>query len=504
MRWRGLIQASFLLSLAGALITAAPAGMMKKSWSQANPGGVLPGQAGQGQAGQGGQLRPGQGGSTTTNNTFIAGNQSGANGIIINPDGVLQSHVFLDPTGELSRDRIKAARAKMDQQLAKASKLRKVSLNRLEVAAKANLDKQLPLTDEMLHLAGLTRVQYVFYYPDTKDIVLAGPAEGWATDAAGHAIGFDSGHTVLELDDLIVALRAFPPAGKQTPVILCSIDPTPEGLERMQGFLKSIGQNLSSPDDAEFIVDGLRTSLGFQNIRVQGIAPNTHFAHVLIEADYRMKLIGIGLEKPAVRLASYVDKANPGAVSRNSLQRWYFIPDYQCVRVSADRLGMQLVGNGVKLVDEDQLVSTDGSRKSSGRSNKASKAFVTGFTQKYPELASRTPVYAQLRNCIDLAISAAFIQQQDYYGKAGWRMETFADESAVPVETLNTPARTETVVTSVWKGTQLMTPVGGGVTIQPTKALQTSNTLPDEDGAIGQLRESVNLKELAADRWWWD
>ena len=37
----------------------------------------------------------------------------------------------------------------------------------------------------MQFLAGLTRVRYVFYYPETKDIVLAGPAEGWAADAAG-------------------------------------------------------------------------------------------------------------------------------------------------------------------------------------------------------------------------------------------------------------------------------------------------------------------------------
>ena len=41
---------------------------------------------------------------------------------------------------------------------------------------------------------------------------------------------------------------------------------------------------------------------------------NTHFAQVMIEADYRMKLIGIGLERPPVKLASYVDKANPAMV----------------------------------------------------------------------------------------------------------------------------------------------------------------------------------------------
>ena len=52
----------------------------------------------------------------------------------------------------------------------------------------------------------------------------------------------------------------------------------------------------------------------------------------MVEADYRMKLIGIGLEKPPVRLVSYVDRAKPSDVGRNALQRWFFVPDYQCVR----------------------------------------------------------------------------------------------------------------------------------------------------------------------------
>ena len=35
-------------------------------------------------------------------------------------------------------------------------------------------------------LAGLQRLQYVFFYPQQNDIVIAGPAEGWLEDAAGH------------------------------------------------------------------------------------------------------------------------------------------------------------------------------------------------------------------------------------------------------------------------------------------------------------------------------
>jgi len=425
-----------------------------------------------------------------------------ADGVIVDANGVLRMQRFTDPNGQLTRKRIAEARAKLNPDLAKASKLRKVSLNRLEAAIAVRLARGETPTDEMKCLAGLTRLRHVFYYPETKDIVLAGPAEGWVEDVAGMARGLDTGRPVLQLQDLIVALRAYAPDRPAAPVILVSIDPTPEGLSRMQQFLSSVGSH-ATPADTEGIVNGLRTSLGMQNIRVGGIKPNTHFAQVLLECDYRMKLIGIGLEKPPVKMVSFVDRATPSS-NRNSLQRWYFVPDYNCVRVAADQLGLELVGDVVKLVGEDQLVGKEGGRSVSGKSNRASDLFTSTFTKKYAELAARVPVFAEMRNCIDLAIAAAFIAQQDLYQQSGWRAEVFNNEQALSVETYNVPEHTETVCTAVWKGNVLMTPVGGGVTIHPQQALVTKNLLADEDGKITEVRESVSLGELPADRWWWD
>lgn len=441
------------------------------------------------------------------NNNQGNNNQGGggpqAAGIYIDPNGVARVKMFGDGNA-LNKKWQADAKARLPGDLAKASPLRKISLHRLEASVAEKLAAGKPLTEEMNCLAGLTRLQYVFYYPETKDIVIAGPAEAFGWDASGRAIGVDSGKAVLELQDLIVALRAYHPGGDPTQVISVSIDPTQDGLKKMQQFLVSI-RNKVGRDDGERIADGLRENLGLQTVRVLGISPETHFAQVLVEADYRMKLIGIGLEKPPVKMASYVDKASPSQVSANAMQRWFFVPNYECVRVSDDELAMELVGEGVKLVGENEVVLADGKRAGGAKGNKASELFCQGFTEKYPQIASRVAVYGQMRNLIDLSIAAAYIQQQDFYGQSGWKMEILGDESALPVQTFETPKTVETACTVVWKGPNtFMTPVGGGVKIETLKALEKGSLLKDEQGKVQAAHQQVKLKNLAKGQWWWD
>jgi hypothetical protein len=444
----------------------------------------------------------GGGGGTGGGGTIGTGNTSG---VLVDADGVLQHVTVPDPTGELTRRRIQEAMTRLDSNVAKSSKLRKISLTRLEKLINERLAGGQPIDDVMQHLAGLTRLQYVFCYPESGDIVIAGPAEAWGVAPSGRKQGIQSGKPVLELQDLVVALRAFPPgANRDKPLIYCSIDPTSEGLTRMQEFLRAYGSAPRAFHDTQFIVSNLQQSLGMQVITVGGVSPKTHFAQVLVEADYRMKLIGIGLENPPVRLKSYVERANPSQVARNALQRWYFMPEYQCVKVSDDALAMQLVGDGVKLVGENEIVGKDGKRTATTPNNSASEQFVRAFTQVYPQLAERAPVYAQLRNCIDMAVAAAFIQHQDYYDAVNWKADTFRSESSYPVETFNPPTQVATAVNALMKGTTLVTPVGGGVQLRPTMALSSENLMGDEEKAVAKARAEVNLSSLRADQWWWD
>jgi Protein of unknown function (DUF1598) len=427
-------------------------------------------------------------------------------GVSVDAEGVLRRTSVQDPTGDLARQRVQEALSRLDHSVAQGSPLRKISLTRLDRIMAKRIAEGQGVDDVMRNLAGLTRVEYVFCYPESGDVVIAGPAEAWGQAPSGRMLGVVTGRPVIELQDLAVALRAFPVGGdrKHTPIIKCSIDPTDEGLAQMQQFLNQFGRMLASPNQDQYIVQQLREKLGMQNITVGGVPANTHFAQVLVEADYRMKLIGIGMEEAPVRLKSYVARANPAQISRKALERWYFVPDYECVRVSDDALAMQLVGQGVKLVGEGEMVSSTGVRDVSGTSNPASQQFVDAFTKVYAKLAEKSPVFAQLRNCIDLAVAAAFIQQQDYYGLAKWTPSVFTSEKKYPVETLNPPKQVESSVTAVWKGNTLVTPIGGGVQIKATEALSPTNLLEDKKEVVKKVRAEVELSHLSADQWWWD
>jgi hypothetical protein len=459
-------------------------------------GGVGGGGGGVGGGGGGGGLGGGLGGGV-------------AAGILIDAEGVLRMQVQPDAGGALARQRRSAAVAALPGDLRSRSPLRKVALSRLEKELAAAVAAGRGIPDAMRHLAGLTRVQYVFVYPGeggpgdsgAGEVVLAGPAEGWMVDATGRVVGIDSGSPTVLLEDIAAALRVFPPGHPADRTIGCSIDPTQAGLASLQATINGIGRVNPRVSPAD-IAGLLRESLGNQQVSVQGVCPATHFAQVLVEADYRMKLIAIGLEPAPVRMSTWIELATSSAVAANALKRWYFVPDYECVRISEDDLAVELVGRGVQLKAADEVVTPDGRRLSADRSDRASSLFTQAFTRKYPEIASRSPVYAQLRNLVDLAVVAAYLQEHDAYGRTGWSASVLLDESSYAIEGFHAPRQVAPAINVIWKGSRLLTPIGGGIMAQPRLALDPANLLVDEKGTVADARDAA--ARLPENRWWWD
>src|SRR5205085_4694241 len=171
--------------------------------------------------------------------------------------------------------------------------------------------------------------------PDQKDIVLAGPAEGWKIDAAGEVVGATTGRPVLMLDDLLIALRTAE-AARQIG-ISCSIDPTDEGLVRLRKHVDSLTTIGNNPNAT---AESIAETLGPQIITVTGIPADSHFARVLVAADYRMKRLAMGFEPSPLRgLPSFLSMTKAGSKGmQNMLPRWWLASDYDSVVSDADGL----------------------------------------------------------------------------------------------------------------------------------------------------------------------
>ncbi len=129
--------------------------------------------------------------------------------------------------------------------------------------------------------------------PSRHDIVLVGPAEGWKVDARGNIVGATTGRPVMLLDDLLVALRTA--AGPGQAGITCSIDPTKAGLEQLHSRLATL-HTIGNPERTAAAIE---QALGRQQISFTGVPASSHFAGVLVAADYRMKRLAMNFEPVA-------------------------------------------------------------------------------------------------------------------------------------------------------------------------------------------------------------
>jgi hypothetical protein len=108
-----------------------------------------------------------------------------------------------------------------------------------------------------------------------------------------------------------------------------------------------------------------------------------------------------------------------------------------------------------------------------------------------------------LRNAVDLLVAAAFLRQQGYAQRAGWKMAVFGHEAVLPVQTLTAPRQAPTAVNAAWRGSRFVAAAGGGVSIRAEEALTAEHLLSDKEGKVGKLRGQVGTT-LPGDRWWWD
>lgn len=430
-----------------------------------------------------------------------------AQGVRVDPKGILTVVSEGEHADSLKELGLRARQAVLNNDIAQTSGMRVVSLTRLERAvAKRIAEGKAPVESQKL-LGGLTQINHVFIYPTDGEVVLVGPAEGWKYNENGIPVGTESGRPVLQLDDLVTCMRAFGTSDQS--FFSCSINPRPEGLKSLKEFVSgSSSQPLQAGAGVRRWVDQLQQKLGHQDIVFNGIDPTSRVARVIVEADYRMKLVGIGkydfgtgTKIPSIFELMTADEQQAGKLDA---LRWWLSMKYDSVLHSADGTAYEFVGSSVLCQSENQFLNAQGQQVQTGQSEGSNRVFAETFTAKYSEIAKHDLVFADLRNVFDLALVASLLQHKQLAQKANWDFGAFATDGAYTTAIHATPLEVDSVVNHrVFRGKDIVVQVAGGVRVD--MAVAYDNKVFQE----GVRLESTSTKAKAANdlsdrNWWWD
>src|SRR5947208_13406702 len=120
------------------------------------------------------------------------------------------------------------------------------------------------------------------------------------------------------------------------------------------------------------------------------------------------------------------------------------------------------------------------------------------MTSHYATLAKALPVFAELRNCMDLAVVAALLVKEDLPAKAGCDLSLLLDEKHTAVAEYSVPKTVDSRASLIRKGSDWIVSLSGGVQVDSWSVLNRVETR----AGLGMRREEAGPPE--SDRWWWD
>ncbi len=406
-------------------------------------------------------------------------------GVKIDTDGVVSNPQI----GELKQ--LQSAWQKglqpVPEDLNRWADLRFVSLKQLEAEIAESRVANKPIPDAVRFLAGLQRVRYVLLYPEQHDIVLAGPAEGWKVDSLGNVVGATSNRPVLSLDDLMVAIRVA--EASNTSGISCSIDPTPEGLRRMH----ELSGRLSAKNGPQVAAKQMEQAVGPQTITVTGIPATSHFARVIVAADFRMKRLAMNFEPaPIDGMPSFLTLLK-GRTANNMLPRWWLAPNYEPLQKDQEGLAWEIRGQGVKCLTEQDFMDGSGQKQHSGKSDSTAQKWADTFTQKFDELAREDSSFGQLRNVMDLAVVGALLVKERLSERCGFQAPSLMGEQTL--DEYPAPRSVASQASFVKAGHNWVLSVSGGIQIFPWQVADRTQVSKDLASTHGEHPAEKN--------WYW-
>jgi Protein of unknown function (DUF1598) len=420
------------------------------------------------------------------------GNQVG--GIKVDAKGVVSK-----ASVELRNDFVKAMKdtvKPVSDDLRKSTKMRMVSLKALNAAlVEAQKSDMGQVPDDVRFMAGLQRIQFVFVYPEENDIVLAGPGEGWKVDENGSVVGETTGLPVLLLEDFLIAMQCVNNA-RDGQGISASIDPTEEGVQRYT----SMTSGKRSEDITPEFISQLEEAYGLQNISLTGVPGDSHFARVMVAADYRMKQIAMKLESsPIKELPSYLDMIKKSSKTPQQ-PRFWLATDFDRIGKSEDGLAWEIRGQGVKAMTEDMVFQADGARAKTGKTNALAEKWCETMTKNYEALAKADPIFGQLRGLMDMCVVAALLEKEGMLASTGLQIPMILDStSGIEVSHFAVPKHVPTQIGHVQSQSQgVILAASGGIQVDSWESLAEPVVVAE----LASVREKA--KSYGLNTFWWN
>jgi hypothetical protein len=428
--------------------------------------------------------------------------------------GVTASLASVREGGAKARPAADAAKPQAAGNARLGSDLRYVSLPRLEAAIAQRQAAHLQLDPAMLTLGGMRQVKYVLVYPETGDLLLAGPAGDWRPTREG-MVDADTGRPLVRLDDLLTLWRR--QRENNSTAFGCSIVPRQEALARTQEYLASTAGEAIEASDRRQWLKGLRDTVGVQDVEYYNIDPNTRVAGLLLAADYHMKLVGMGLAESVPGVRSYLAtvRLGPGGQAPPmSILRWWFSMPTSTVAKSPESDAFALPANCVQVLSENEMLAARGERVHTGQSDALNSEFAKSFTKEFAALSDKYPIYGQLARVFELSLALAVIENQGLAAEVGWSPNLLLDRERLRLPSVGTPQGVETVINHrVIGGRQIIAGVSGGVWVDGGKSVALKAAEGSTAAALAAVRKAPSTEKQAGGGgeqtarsivWWWD
>jgi hypothetical protein len=415
--------------------------------------------------------------------------------------------IRIDAQGLLQQARILDSVPATPQPVARRHGTRTISLKRLERTIAEHIDAGRPIPPDVRFLAGLQRVDDVVLLPDRSDVLMIGPAAGWIRLPTGEVVDPLSHRPVLELDDLAHALRF---AANQSPTesfIGCSIDPTTNGIKNYKRYLKSLSGAIN-PNRVPKLVSDMQAAMGHQDVRIFGIPANSRFACKLVAADYRLKRVAMGFDRPPVRgLLNYMDLlARSGKQAVKRQHRFWFVATHEGISRSPDGQSWHLSGSGLEVRTAAAGTPQDPSASNfKPKAASSARRMAANLTRYFPQLVKHIPVFGELENLIRLTVAAEIAVNAPLADSTTrWSSQVLVDPIRYRTQTTLAPRRVPSLA-AVRKaqGRNWILSVSGGIALQPPPVqLRSFGTLDQQ--LAERIRRIQAKPHPTKTSWWWD